>query len=101
MESKNEVLDEIKRSQDRIRNAEMDIGADEKVEEIAIRKMVVLSDIAKKEVLRKLNAMNTPFNFEGYAKISYGGSPLRVIAVDPIEGTAVDYMNSVFEKVRE
>ena len=68
------------------------------IEEIQIRKISVLSDVAKEEVSKKLNAMNTPFNFKGYVKISYGGSPLRIISVDPIEGTVVEYFDRVFER---
>lgn len=74
------------------------LGADEKIEEIAIRKLCELSDFAKDEVFKKLDAITTPFNFRGYVKISYGGSPLRTVSVDPIEGSLIDYVANVITR---
>ena len=103
MESKNEVTDEIERHQNKFKSMNpseiIPLGADEKIEEIAIRKLCVLSDFAMDEVFKKLDAMTPPFNFRGYVKISYGGSPLRTVSVDPIEGSAIDYVANVITRV--
>lgn len=68
--------------------------------EVQIRKVSQLSEAAKREVELKLSQMDDDFNFNGYAKISYArASPLRVIRVDPIEGTIVDYFNKLAEEL--
>ena len=57
------------------------------------------SQFAQDEVFNKLIGMSPLFAWKGYVKISYGGSPLRIVSVDPIEGTAVEYFDGVFGRV--
>lgn len=63
--------------------------------EVNIEEVVNLSEAAQSEVAVKLQGMSTDFvqkKYKGYAKVSYARkSPLRVISVDPIEGTIVSY----------
>lgn len=63
--------------------------------EIRIRKASELSSEAQTEILTKLTEIKSTqkgFKYEGYAKVVYAkASPLRVIGVDPIEGTIIDY----------
>jgi len=77
----------------------------EEIYEIRIRKVEDLSPNAQKEVRAKLEKTietNESFRYKGYAKVIYArASPLRVISVDPIEGTIIDYFkelnNTVFQ----
>lgn len=64
--------------------------------EIQIRNTSQLSDAAKREVFSKLKDKPDSFNFKGYAKVSFAqASPLRIISVDPIEGTINDYFKDI------
>ena len=100
-DEQNEVMDEISQYQEQFKNMNqteiLPLRSDEKIEEIWIRKIDVLSTVAKDEVFKKLNAMLTSFNYKGYVKISYGGVPFRIISVDPLEGTATEYCDTVFK----
>lgn len=70
--------------------------------EVQIRKVSQLSEAAKKEVESKLTKLDDNFRFKGYAKVSYAqNSPLRVVSVDPIEGTVVDYFNDLAKQIKE
>lgn len=74
----------------------------DKVVEVQIRKVSLLSEAAKQEVKEKLSQLNDNFKFMGYAKVSYAqNSPLRVVSVDPIEGTVVDYFNELANKIEK
>ena len=101
--NENEIVSEIKHSDERFKNASkiIDIGVNEKVEEIRIRKASILSCVAKTEVLKKLSMMDTSFNFKGYVKISYGGIPLRIINIEPIEGTSFEYFDNLLRGLLE
>ncbi len=73
-----------------------------KIVEIQIKKMSQLSDAAKQEVREKLDEMAAPFDFKGYAKVSYAeSSPLRVVSVDPIEGTVIDYFTELAKQIHK
>ncbi|MCL4336315.1 MAG: hypothetical protein M1393_02735 [Candidatus Thermoplasmatota archaeon] len=73
----------------------------ERIVEIQIRKVNQLSDAAKREVQGKLENLPNEFNFKGYVKVSYAeSSPLRVVSVDPIEGTINDYFDTFYEKLK-
>jgi hypothetical protein len=70
-----------------------------KIVEVQIRKISQLSDAAKREVESKLEVEPDTFNFKGYAKVSYVEyPPMRVVSVDPIEGTVNDYFKSLVEQ---
>ena len=72
-----------------------------KVEEVRIEKLSNLSISAQKEVQEKLAGLPENFTFKGFAKVSYGyGSPLKVLYVDPIEGTSLNYFNSILNKIQ-
>jgi hypothetical protein len=72
---------------------------DHKIVEVQIRRISQLSDAAKREVESKLEGEPDTFNFKGYAKVSYAeSSPLRVVSVDPIEGTINNYFKSLVEQ---
>lgn len=69
--------------------------------EIQIRKVGQLSEAARREVEEKLKNVPDSFRFRGYAKISYAeSSPLRVVSVDPIEGTIFDYFKDIRQKIK-
>ena len=70
----------------------------DQIYEIKIKHVGELSEQAREEVLRKLDGMEQSFKdkFEGYAKIVYGkNSPLKVLSVDPIAGTIIDYFRDL------
>ncbi len=70
--------------------------ATSEVYEIRIRKASKLSSEAQNEILGKLKYVQKGFRYEGYAKVVYAkASPLRVISVDPIEGTIIDYAKAL------
>lgn len=71
-----------------------------KLVEIRIRKVSELSEQAQKEVVRKLSVIERPFNFRGYAKVTYTeASPYSIAGVDPIEGTINDFFIEIRKQV--
>lgn len=76
--------------------------ASERIVEIQIRKVNQLSDAAKREVQGKLEMLPNNFDFKGYVKVSYAeSSPLRVVSVDPIEGTINDYFDTFNKQLKQ
>lgn len=74
----------------------------EKIVEIQIRRVKELSEVAQREVESKLSNFPTSFNFRGYAKVSYAeSSPMRIVSVDPIEGTINNYFNDMMRRIQE
>jgi hypothetical protein len=72
----------------------------ENIVEIQIRRVKQLSEAAKMEVEEKLKSVPEDFEFRGYAKVSYAeSSPLRVVSVDPLEGTIFDYFKSITRQI--
>lgn len=72
-----------------------------KIVEIQIRKVEQLSDAGKKEVEEKLKNLPESYDFRGYVKVSYTDSPaLRIVSVDPIQGTIYDYLETMRRKIR-
>ena len=68
----------------------------EKIVEIKIKRVSELSESAQREVAQKLSSFSRPFNFKGYAQVTYTeASPYRVSSVDPIEGTINDFFNGI------
>lgn len=66
------------------------------VQEIKIRPLKLLSFVAQNEVAQKLKNLPEDYGFKGYVKVSYGlGSPLKVLSVDPIKGTVLDYFKDI------
>lgn len=76
------------------------IGMGDEIYEIRIRKTSELSPEAQNEVAEKLSGMADHFNYRGYAKITYSHeSPIKMIGVDPIEGTIVDFFKENYPQI--
>ncbi|MHB1709495.1 MAG: hypothetical protein ACYCT2_08495 [Thermoplasmataceae archaeon] len=74
----------------------------ETIVEIQIRRVKQLSEVAQREVESKLANLPQNFNFRGYAKVSYAeSSPLRIVRVDPIEGTINNYFNDLSRQINQ
>lgn len=68
--------------------------------EVRVKKVEKLSSVAQSEVKEKLKAAPKGFNFKGYAKISYAEtSPLRMVSVEPIEGTPIDFFMTISKDI--
>jgi len=64
---------------------------------IEIKNVKILSDYAKNEVEHILNELPDSFNFKGYVKILYNNN--RIVSVEPIEGTSIDYYKELTQKL--
>ncbi|MFH1224285.1 MAG: hypothetical protein V1676_00595 [Candidatus Diapherotrites archaeon] len=76
----------------------------EQIYEIKIKPVNELSIPAQVEVMEKLKKMpeKSRCNYAGYAAVAYvRASPLKIISVDPIEGTIIDYFNSALTACKQ